>query len=276
MKRKQRSLLTTTLGVILLCAFFAPVFAQTILVDFGPNNDVDGRATSNPDSNGNHWNSWRPVLGYTNNGPYVTAGMSTNNLITTANVATEISLVVTANFTGANGILNGGLHAPDGPDSGLLGNFAIETATEDYFFDSYQGGAIKVTGLDPKYFYNFRFFGTREWSSATRETRYSVRGDNGTFTADLVTSGSNIGNNGTYDGNDDTIATVAGVAPTRTGEIYIDISDLQGGYSYIGIMEITRGHAVPTLTEWGMIILAALVLFAGASKLMRTPATVRA
>ena len=36
---------------------------DTFLIDFGPTNDDDGRATVSPDLDDLYWNSWRPVEG---------------------------------------------------------------------------------------------------------------------------------------------------------------------------------------------------------------------
>ena len=225
---------TTAAACLALFLASAPAHGTPIriLVDFGPSNDDDGRATSNPDANGNNWNSWRPIAG----GASIPIGTTLSGLIDTAGNATGIGLEVTTAFTGSNGILNGGLDAPDGPQASLLGDFAIETATEDYFFDT-ANGAFKLTGLDASDTYRFRFFGTREFSG-TRETLYTVTGAN-VRTANLVTSGLDIGDNGTYDGNDDEIIGVGEIIPDGSSEIFVDVAQVAGGFAYIGIMEIT-------------------------------------
>ncbi|MBU0679295.1 MAG: hypothetical protein KJ626_14435 [Verrucomicrobia bacterium] len=215
-----------------------------ILVDFGPNNDDDGRRASDPDENGNYWNSWRPIDGYTNLN-YIVSGTSTSGLITSDNQSTEVGLEITENFTGANGIQNGGLDDPDGPQFSLLGDFAVETATEDYFYDG-NTAAFKITGLNTGSLYTLRFFGTRAWSSETRETRYVAAGGNGPLTNDLVTSGNNVGSDGVYDGNDDTIVSITGLAATASGVITVRLSTVQGSYSYLGIMEIAQETPVVT------------------------------
>ncbi len=203
-----------------------------ILVDFGPSNNDDGRATANPDTNGNHWNCWRPKPGEWK----IDAGTKLNDLIDVKNKTTSLNLEITEAFTGSNGIQNGGLIAPHGPVASLLKTFAVETATEDYFFTTGKA-RFKIAGLDLSRKYNFRLFGTRETTIA-RTTRYTLFGGNGPVTADLITSGNNIGSNGAYDGNDDEIATIGGVVPNSDGEILVEVAAEQGGFGYLGIMEI--------------------------------------
>ena len=48
---------------ILLMGWATVASADTFLVDFGPSNDADGRAVTNPDPFGRYWNSWRPQPG---------------------------------------------------------------------------------------------------------------------------------------------------------------------------------------------------------------------
>jgi hypothetical protein len=48
-----------------------------LLVDFGPSNDDDGRATVGADAFGRHWNSWRPAAG----GAVIPAGTELTNLV---------------------------------------------------------------------------------------------------------------------------------------------------------------------------------------------------
>jgi len=229
--------------------------AETILVDFGPNDVTNGNSTPSPDTNGNYWNNLNAT----------TVGSSIS-LVTVGNAATGFGLEVTTAFL-SNGILNGGLLAPS---ASLLGIFAIATATQDFFFEG--SGAtptFKLTGLNPTFTYNLRFFASRNWAGETRITRYTVTGVNGTFTADLTTSGNNIGHDGVYDGNDNRAASVNRVTPTAAGEIIVQLSALSGAYSYINAMEITSAEPIPTLTEWGMMALAALVVLAAAQGILR-------
>ncbi len=205
-----------------------------ILVDFGPANDDDGRATISPDVNGNHWNNWRPKVGDIG----IVAGTTLSNLVNTDGAPTAVGLEVTTSFSAANGIRNGGLDAPDGPQASLLGNFAIETATEDYFYDAGTAG-IKISGLNVDGRYRLRLFSSRTWSSGNRTTGFEAVGGNGTFTTTLVAGGPDIADNGTYDGNDDEIAELESIAPNGSGEIQLNIT-VEAGAAYLNIMEIVE------------------------------------
>ena len=219
-----------------------------ILFDFGPSNRSDGEHTASPDENGNHWNNWHPVLATRTppNENYswnILAGESIGNLITVEEQETGIDLIVTAEFATA-GMRDGGLLAPN---SAVLGEFAIATATEDYFwattsdlFGGIRTGGFMLTGLDPSLTYDFRFFGTRtERTSST--TDYHIVGGEAEETVSLLASGNNIGSDGEYDGNDNTVAIAHGVRSDEFGQIFIDVDGVGNGLTYLGIMEIIVG-----------------------------------
>lgn len=203
------------------------------LIDFGPGDDVNGRATVGPDSFGQFWNSWRPEPG----GTVIPAGTRLEDLMTVTNQSTTVDLEVTDAFSGSNGRLNGGLDGSNGPDAEKLGTLAVETATEDYFFES-GSAAFTISGLDPSNRYTFRFFGTRQ-STQLRETRFTLSGamSYSPF-AFLRTSGENIGSDRSYDGNDDNVVMISGVQPTASGDITITLAPEQGGTAYLGAMEV--------------------------------------
>ncbi|MBN2448721.1 MAG: hypothetical protein JXO22_18485 [Phycisphaerae bacterium] len=216
-----------------------PPVGGRILFDFGPSNFADGEHTYSPDANGHHWNNWHAAEG----GVAINAGEHLANLVDTAGAATGINLTITGGFL-SNGKLNGGLLSPS---SSLLGDIAIASATEDYFYcsaDGLQGGGdddvpggFMLDGLDPDLAYDFRFFGSRA-STETRITQYDVIGANSATTT-LRTSGNNIGHDGVYDGNDNTRASIAGVRPDAFGQIFVDLTLLQGSFAYINVMEVT-------------------------------------
>lgn len=211
------------------------------LIDFGPSDDVNGRATTGADAFGNYWNSWRPAVG----GASIPIGASLSNLVSVTNAATTVGLEVTDAFSGSNGISHGGLDASDGPNTEQLGTLAVETATEDYFYES-GTAAFKLTGLDPTQHYTFRIFGTRQ-STNTLETRFTISGGMSYSPfAFLQTSGENIGSNRMYDGNDDSIVMISGVEPTAGGEITISMAPEQGGFAYLGALEVCVDEATPT------------------------------
>ena len=65
-----------------------------------------------------------------------------------------------------NGILNGSLLAPS---AALLGEHAITTVPQDYFFLQ-MAGTLRISGLDRSTRYVFHLFGSRELSSANGRT----------------------------------------------------------------------------------------------------------
>lgn len=244
MMRKYMSL------VVILVAMMAGVAeaAYRVLIDFGPANDDDGRATVSPDVNGNYWNSWRPLPG----GTAIPNGETfAGTVIDTDNTATSVGLEMTNSFN-SNGVVNGGLLAPN---SALLGDFAIDTATEDYWFESVGGAAINISGLDPAQTYNLRMFGTRE-TTDVRITRYTAIDAFGSQFVELQTSGSGIGTGG-YNGNNDTIVSLDNLTPTVAGEIELDVAIVEGGFAYLGILEIVE---VPEPTTVSLLMVGGLAL----------------
>ncbi|MFT3788842.1 MAG: GDSL-type esterase/lipase family protein [Tepidisphaeraceae bacterium] len=140
---------------------------EKLLFDFGPSDGTNGDAT-NTDANGNKWNNWFSV----NGGATILPGEHKANLITTAGRNTAVRLTMTAQYL-CNGKQNGGLLAPN---AALLGNFAVATATEDYFYstgnnindatDDDTAGGFMLDGLNPSLTYNFRVFGARQHADA--------------------------------------------------------------------------------------------------------------
>ena len=210
---------------------------EKLLFDFGPNDPSNGDATGT-DTNGNHWNNWVA----TNGGGLVNAGEHIAGLVDTTGRNTGAGMTITAGFQ-ANGKATGGLLAPN---PALLGDLGVATATEDYFYSSADGvkngtdddlpGGFMLTGLDPSQTYDFTFFGSRAIAE-TRVTQYTVRGAN-SASANLQTSGTGIGGGGTYAGNDSQVATVAGIQPDAFGQVFVDLTVVQGSFTHINAMEV--------------------------------------
>jgi len=214
------------------------VAGERLLFDFGPSNPEDGDLTPSPDANGNHWNNWHPAEGNV----AINAGERIGGLVSTTGRQTGVGLVITGGFL-SNGKVNGGLLAPDAGD---LGDLAIATATQDYFFFTADGlvgggsddtpGGFMLTGLDPSRAYDLRLFATRN-STQTRVTEYHVVGAT-EQTVSLQTSGTNIGSDGAYDGNNSEIALISGVRPNAFGEVFVDATLIQGSFGYVGLFEL--------------------------------------
>ncbi|GAA5484790.1 PEP-CTERM sorting domain-containing protein [Haloferula sargassicola] len=239
--------------LVALALLAIPSFGSTVLIDFGRHDGVQGNPTVNPDTNGHYWNN----LTYNGGEFQIPSGQAYNDLVDTSNVATTID-VTTTSIWRSNGVNNGGLLAPS---AGLLGDFAIATATQDYWFTETGGSpalnntaSLVISGLDPGLTYDLRLFGTRE-STSTRETQYVIQGGNGPFSASYLTSGTGIGDGG-YNGNNDEIISFSGIEPDGSGNINVTINALQGGFAYLGVMEIS---SVPEPSHLAMVLGAGLV-----------------
>jgi lysophospholipase L1-like esterase len=213
---------------------------EKLLFDFGPSNVADGDPTGT-DTLGNRWNNWVPTSG----GGLVNIGEHIAGLVDTTGRNTGLKMKITGGFQ-VNGKNNGGLFAPNGPNAALLGDLAVQTATEDYFYSSADGkwdggnddlpGGFMIEGLDPALQYEFRFFGSRA-TTEVRVTEYSVRGAN-SGAANLQTSGAGMGSNGIYNGNDSGVAVVSGIRPDAFGQVFIDVTLIQGSYTHLNAMEL--------------------------------------
>lgn len=223
--------------------------AATFLIDFGLDIAATGsneelRPTVGPDSNNNYWNN---VYSTGNAGSGISGGTGSSlaNLISVTNSSSTISLTLvngTQPWSASGGRGFGGLLSPS---QSLLGTFAQTSATRDYYFVGSGGNAgITISGLDPNLTYNFSFFGTRN-NTETRTTRYTITGNTGSSFVDLQTSGVGIGTNtaaypaGQPDGNDDQIVSLNGMVPNPAGVLQLQLSNVNGAFSYLGAMQIT-------------------------------------
>ena len=242
-----------------------PPLGSRLLFDFGPNDGVDGNDVSSPDPLGQHWNNWHS--GFAN--AKVLPGQSLGNLVDTGGNGTGIDLVVTGGFS-MLGINSGGLLAPS---PALLGRFAIEQATQDYFYatcpelvsesiprdparpvqdraggspgtpategtiiEDYDGsGGFVLTGLDRSIAYDLTFLASRDQIDF-RETTFLVHGAR-TWQAAVVSSGNGVGTGG-GNGNDDTLVQVRQARPDAYGQLYVDLRNTVGAYAHLNAMEI--------------------------------------
>ncbi len=214
----------------------ATVDAQTFLIDMGPSSNP----TASPDVNGNQWNSFAPgqFFRLRDTGGATSAG------------ATPVGIGFGATTpVGQSPATGEGLASPD---QALLGDLAIQSATEDFVFRSDDGvGApenlrFEFSNLDQSLVYTIRVFASRV-AGNVRETEYTVSGGNGSQSASIPTS------NNTQD-----FAIIGGVTPTAAGVIVLDAIALQGGFCYMNVVELSVGQAleipaqpVGTITDAG-------------------------
>jgi hypothetical protein len=209
-----------------------------LLFDFGPSDATNGDETLHVDANGNRWNNWHPTSG----GGLINSGEHLKDLVRTTGSATGIRMTITGGFIANGKSSGGGLFSPA---QALLGNLAVETATEDYWYstadDVLNGpsddlpGGFMLDGLDPALTYEFRFLGSRN-TTETRVTEFKVHGAN-QGTMNLQTSGAGIGSGG-GNANDDELAVISGIRPDSFGQIFVDLTLLQGSQTHLNGMEV--------------------------------------
>jgi hypothetical protein len=207
--------------------------ASSILIDLGRHDGgANGDITTSPDVNGNYWNNIGP------SGGTVALNTAITNLVAINNSPTTYGLTVVTSAFLDNGNQNGGLTTPD---QLLLGDFAVATATEDYFF--VQGtaatGTLKLAGLDPATKYNLGMFASRTTdASTTRTTRYSVNDVNGLHVIDLQTSGPGSGSPARPYGNDDTVAYLNNLIPNASGQLDLAVTVVDGDFAYLAVLQV--------------------------------------
>lgn len=224
-----------------ICLFFYTAFTVSLfsqnksyLIDFGPNDVTNGNTTSSPDINGNYWNN---IIDPTTSGTPI-------NLVDKENGASDIEVKVVDNLA-SNGIQNGGLLMPD---ASLLGEYAIATATQDYFFTS-SAGILAFDNLDPAKGYVFNIFASRNTTSI-RKSKYVFEGYNQVIDS-LQSSGPDLGGGG-YNGNNSTVLTTIPIKPDLSGRITINMSVLEGEFAYVNLLLLSEVDANPQyLVDFG-------------------------
>ena len=201
--------LKTALAFSLAVGLGQAASASMLLIDFG-----DTTAVTVADGS----NTWNTVI-----------GPVTSDLKDTDNNPTTIDVAFSTGFAKNN---PGGLAAPS---AALLGDFAVASATADYFFTT-SSSSFNLEELDPSKTYNLSFFGTRDTSSV-RETRYTVAGLGGPSSQVLQTSGAGAGSGGGT-GNDDTILTFTGIVPDASNSITVTYAVESGGFGYLGVLGV--------------------------------------
>lgn len=258
----------------LLIATSATAATTRYLVDFG-RNDVatggnQGAITPSPDVNGNYWNNFnKEAINPDTNSLDVPDNASFNGLVSVTNAPSALGIQLVDSTGGneweANGAANGGLLAPS---AALLGDFAIETATRDYFFTTLSSASLVLNGLNPAGTYDLKFFGTRDTGSV-RRTQYRATGGNGAMlSAILQTSGAGSGTAAHPNGNNDDTVSILGLVPNGSNSINVDMLTIEGGFSYVGILQITE-KVVPEPATGVLLALGAVFAVTGCSRRAR-------
>lgn len=206
------------------------VATKEMFLDLGPNDGTNGDLTpATADANGNFWNN------ATANAPGGISPVPSTlvaNVVDKSNLPTNISVVLTAASLKTNGKLNGALLTPN---ANYLGELAIATATEDYFFAENGSGTLTFRGLDNTKAYRFKIFGSRE-STETRISKFTLTGAN-VVIGSHQTSGANLGGAG-VNRNVSYIYSSELVYPAANGEITLNVANQQSSFAYINAMKI--------------------------------------
>src|SRR5688572_7116335 len=198
------------LAALLITASLFPstsAMAAIVLFDFGNNNSFRGATVSNPDPNGNHWNSLQTGVFY-------------QNLVDTSNTPTTIDFgfstpVGTDSYNGPAGDTSGGTPASHVPNTDIdavaLGILGVKEAAFDFVTNSSDADPLRfeIQQLDPTLTYKLTFFGSHKYNT-DNTTRYSVFTDN-TYTTLVGFVDLMVGAEGAH--NRDQVAVLNNIAP---------------------------------------------------------------
>ena len=227
----KRTIMLTAMLALLAGSALAQTVERVFYVDFGQNNVANQGYLTNTDTNGNKWNN---LHGKGTAAPDKAYALTQTTLISSDGAASDIVLQAGTTFS-TNGYSNGGLQAPK---KELLGDLAIQSATQDYIFmeGAQDYGVLHFTGLNPEKAYRFHSFGSRT-SDDARAAYFTFSGEN-FWTGEMQMGGSKIGNGG-YNGNNDKILVSDPVFPDRSGNIDLNIcKKTKGAMVYLNCMKV--------------------------------------
>lgn len=212
-------------SILLLTVPLLRMQAQTasVLVDFGGGSTQ----SPSPDSNGRRWNN------VTENN----VASILPNLTTETGLTSGISLAVSG-YAGVNG---GGTTVPDPAGIGAL---AVPSATSDSFYVS-GNDVLTVTlgNLPPDGSFRLTLFGSRDWASQSRTTRFDVIGLTSN-TRVLATSGPGLGIAPQPNANRSQAVVVENITPAPDGTIAIQVRRDSDLFGYLGALRLEIMAAV--------------------------------
>lgn len=132
-----------------------PVLVQTLYFDFGSNgtatNPSRGDQTQSPDVNGHYWNN---IIN--NDGIYAKVNSVYSSFVNSENTSVDYELTLNNRFSTNGQSTGGGLLEPQ---EELLKDFAVPSATEDYFYieSGENNSSFTFSKLDPKKHINFMY-----------------------------------------------------------------------------------------------------------------------
>lgn len=222
----------------MVCGSSAQELSQTLYFDFGTVTPSQGTVTEGADANGHFWNN---ITNNTSGNKYAAKGTVYEGLVNSDNAATGFTLTLNSRFS-TNGKSGGGGLLDPNPE--LLGDMAVASATEDYFFieSSEDNSNFTISGLDPQKGYRFHVFASRK-AGDNRIGTYRMEGIN-KFSGELQLAGTNLGGSG-INQNIANILVSEPVYPDDNGEIVFTVSRKTGAYialNALKIEELTGGE----------------------------------
>lgn len=206
-----------------------PVLVQTLYFDFGSQTDGRGSMTEGPDANNHYWNN------ITNDdGNYAAINTVYSSLVNSENTSVTYELTLNSRFSTNGQSGGGGLLEPQ---EELLKDFAVASATEDYFFieSGENNSSFTFSNLDPKKAYKFYAFGSRS-TTQTRTAYYTMTGLN-LYQGELQTSGTNCGGEG-INQNIQNICESELIYPDDAGNIKFTVSRKNGDYIALNVLKV--------------------------------------
>lgn len=142
----NKILMTALIAAAMTSAVSAQELSQTLYFDFGSITASQGTVTEGVDGNGHYWNN---ITNNESGNKYAAKGTVYGNLVNADNLATGFSVTLNSRFSTNGKSGGGGLLEPSAE---LLGDMAVATATEDYFFieSSENNSNFTIAGLDPQ------------------------------------------------------------------------------------------------------------------------------
>lgn len=218
------------------------IAASAVLVDFGNASSFRGVGVTNPDANGNHWNSIAPGAYWSN-----------------MNDATGAATTIDLGFSTAAGTdsYNGPAGATSDPvtpseiaatniDVASMGKLGTKEAAIDYVVGT--DVVFEIAGLNPAGKFNLHFFGSRRFPANTT-TVYTVYQDSGLATE--LGQASLLVGNGTNN-NPGSIASVRELTPSAGGALYVRFTGSTGGTGSLNALAIEPlDNTPPVITITG-------------------------
>jgi hypothetical protein len=245
----------------------AETVTQTLYFDFGSAGNygsANGDLTEGADVNNHYWNN---ITNSSTADKYAAKGTVYDGLVNANNEATDYKITLNSRFSTNGKSAGGGLLSPSAT---LLGDLAIATATEDYFFieASEDNSNFTISGLNPNHGYRFHIFASRK-ASDVRTGLYTMAGIN-SFSGTLQLAGTDLGGSG-INQNNSTILQSDIVFPDDNGDIIFTVARSAGSYIALNAMKVEEIEEPSDAERPATVIVAASIAGTAAENGTATP-----